>query len=148
MIPFIRPISPTLTPTEKISLVTRDDHWRFLIYDQTHKIDNAESFRFFQHPVKFIAIATDSSGVISSLVIYVENEGCLMQQLITEFGVPTSSSEISYKVADPEKHSVKYETVGWETGGYFMLFAERPYSVNSPKHLLSRIFIKKLNRKF
>lgn len=148
MIPFIRPISPTLTPTEKISLVTQEDHRRFLIYDQTHKIDHPESFHFFQRQIKFIAIVPDSAGVISSLVLYAEDDGSLMHSLMNEFGKPDSFSEVTGTFMGVENNKFRYESIIWEIGDYIMFFAECPYPAGSPKHLLSRIFIKKLNRKF
>lgn len=146
--PFLKMVHPSLNVKNlSITDITNEDHQVYLIYDQTHKIVNPESFLFYNRPVRFLGIKNDSIGNILSALIYVHKDAHLIDEIITEFGAPTSSSKFSGEIYGRINSEINYESLAWKKENQIMLVAEYPLKkkFKDKRQTLLRIYIKTIS---
>lgn len=145
--PFSDKIKPDIsTFIISSTLLTRDDYKYYLIYEETHKIVNPESFSFLDYKTEFIAFKSDTLNNISSILLYIHDTGDLISTLKKEFGDSYSSFTFTGEMTGTIEQKMTYETFIWKIDGKIMLIA--PYlTINdnsSQREKLTRIWIKNI----
>lgn len=144
--PFISNISPSVLPfLDAGELIQRSDHESYLIYEETHKVPNPQSFTFLNHQIKFIAFKTGTDNKILSMMVYVENSNELLEILRSEFGEQTGSLSLTGDMRNGNgEQQLQYESISWEQNDYIMMVAP-PQNILVNKND-STTFSLKLNR--
>lgn len=145
--PFISKITPSSNHLfNSVELLTRNDHDKYLIYEETHKVQNPELYKFLNHKINFIAYKTDSANTIKSMMIYIEHSNELFEKLKIEFGDPSTTFSLSGDINGNSSEQVNYESIAWKQDNYVMMVAFPQNVLNDLKaRPLTRIWVKQLD---
>src|SRR6187551_811216 len=93
------------------TLITNEDRRLYLTYYESHKINHPEDYHFLNHSIKFLAFNVDSvNNDESSIVMYVKDDGSLIDQLKSEFGNYYSTASTTASIQqDSSIHELKYQ---------------------------------------
>lgn len=132
--------------TVSSTFLTREDYSKYLIYEETHKVINPESFTFLKYKIKFIAFKIDAQSNITSIIIYIHHSDDLIETLKQEFGDYYSSFSLSGEMSGLSNQQISYETLAWKNDNNVMLVAPPQISQESlsDEVILTRVWFKTL----
>ncbi len=137
--PFIDQIRPEASfMLNSFVDLTYEDHNKYIIYTEKHKVQDPARFTFLSFPIRFLAFDADSSNSFSSIVLYFETDDDVLGKFEKEFGVPISEFTVR---GDFEEISKEYISHAWKKKNYVMLMSAVP----SLDKKLVRVWIKRVN---
>lgn len=146
--PFLLKIKPEFNGLLiSSSLLTNEDRKKIIVFEETHKIVNPESYSFLNKPITFIAFKMDSLDNCTSLVLYVKTGENFIEELKKEFGSYSSSFSVEGESTDILKKNLSYESIAWKKGRFVMLVSlQEPINELSSdgSNRIAKVWIKEL----